>query len=952
MRTLIIPILLCCCLCSYSQELSFKQLTVKDGLPGAVVYQALQDKNGFIWFATNQGVSRFDGRTFTNYFREDGLPDNEIIKLYLDRHNNIWFISLLGIPSVYHNGAITRFDHCTGVTSICEDRLTDSIVLIAEQNRGNKGFRGYYSAGNTPGKWQFTSHFKPDDWQLLQNWPILRSSSTQKISFYFSIYDALNYSISVKDKGTEKQYLFKRYGYYHLPFSTNAFSTLTADKKGIVFHTPDSIYYCNAEKIYPVISLHRLGLMPFRNDDLNSLYCENDSTLWVCTRNLGLLCIRNFLTPRFTVHSYFTSSSCTAIIKDEENGYWVTTHGEGVFHLPDMSFHTLSDMTAKNALCIRASGNNTITAGFADGNIIRVNTANMSSRQLPNRTVRNNRILEIWPLANGGLLAGSDRSLQLLDQGMAKDLITTDVKAIYVQRDSTILLGTSRGMIQTKLNGGAKRVLLFNRITCLTGFDGQYYWGTMHGVYTRSNGVVHYLGRKYPALAGIIHHLDIAPDTALWISTQQGVAILKDSVLTFIKKEQGLPSNTCKHVSFDKNTAWVSTNKGITRIDYHWRKGGLAYTLSNITEDDGLATDEVNQTLPMGNYVWAATARGISYFPKSYVSHSTVRPLINISRIAAGNETLPVTDTIVLGPKKNKLQIELSGISYRSGKQIHYEYRLKELDNNWNNITNNTIEFPALPFGRFTFEVRAVDRWREKSDSPKSIIIINDPPFWKTNGFLLCVYLLSFILTALGFYEVYRRVMRKREDEYYLKKRMHDLEVMALRAQMNPHFIFNCLTSIQYYLMQADVRNAHVYLHKFSILIRKILQHSTTSVISLKDELRILELYLELEELRLGRRMKYHVDVSDNIRQEDILIPAMIIQPYVENAVKHGIAPLEGRQGILNIKITRSDNYIECIIEDNGPGMPAILQNNNNTKEYGHVSLGTGITVNRINTIN
>ena len=102
MRLLLLLLLILTGITCHAQELAYRQYTVKDGLPGSIVYQCLQDRNGFIWFATNQGVSRFDGRTFRNFSKEDGLPDNDIVKLYLDKFNNIWFISLLGIPSVFY----------------------------------------------------------------------------------------------------------------------------------------------------------------------------------------------------------------------------------------------------------------------------------------------------------------------------------------------------------------------------------------------------------------------------------------------------------------------------------------------------------------------------------------------------------------------------------------------------------------------------------------------------------------------------------------------------------------------------------------------------------------------------------------------------------------------------------------------------------------------------------
>jgi sensor histidine kinase YesM len=179
---------------------------------------------------------------------------------------------------------------------------------------------------------------------------------------------------------------------------------------------------------------------------------------------------------------------------------------------------------------------------------------------------------------------------------------------------------------------------------------------------------------------------------------------------------------------------------------------------------------------------------------------------------------------------------------------------------------------------------------------------------------------------------------------------MQDLEMMALRAQMNPHFIFNCLSSIQYHIMHADVKNASAYLHKFSTLIRQTLQNSTAPMILLRDEIKLLQLYLDLEKLRLGDRMDYYIDISPELDPGHQLIPTMIIQPYVENAVKHGISPLQGVKGILVVGFKKSDNCICCTIDDNGPGMDAFRHNTSG--EEGHQSMGRSITEKRINTLN
>jgi sensor histidine kinase YesM len=147
------------------------------------------------------------------------------------------------------------------------------------------------------------------------------------------------------------------------------------------------------------------------------------------------------------------------------------------------------------------------------------------------------------------------------------------------------------------------------------------------------------------------------------------------------------------------------------------------------------------------------------------------------------------------------------------------------------------------------------------------------------------------------------------------------------------------------------VENANKYLNKFSTLIRRILQHSTSSTILLREEIQMLELYLELEKLRLGDKMDYCIEVADGLYSEELRIPAMIIQPYVENAIKHGVAPLRDRAGLIRIAIQRSPAGIECTVEDDGPGIDASLATSG-IGAAGHIPLGATITARRIDTIN
>ncbi|MDO6435167.1 histidine kinase [Flavitalea sp. BT771] len=948
--TLILSCLSCCC-----QELSYRQFTVKDGLPGAIVYQSLQDRNGFIWFATNQGVSRFDGRTFRNFSKEDGLPDNEIVKLYLDKHNNVWFISLMGIPSVFYHDSIIRIDSCSWINSICEDGLTDGIVMVQFKSTG--GEQGYYQSVNRPGQWKFVFHSCAI--MARTDFFVLRSSAAEKINVYFSGTggDSIQ-KLVVKSLYKESHYQFRAItNHTWLSFGWPQFSSISSDQKGVFFIGTDSLYYADIHQLLPLLCLKDIGLDERLNNDFSSLFSENDSTLWICSRNRGLLRIRYPLSRDRVIQTYFPKSFCTSLIKDREGGYWITTHSDGVYYLPNLSFYSVSgfpDLAAQSVLCIRALDSGKVAAGFSDGNVMLIDHRQLNSSILPGLVAqkKNNRIMDIGPWGTQELLLGTDGGLYRVQKnGNRKRILTLAIKEFYASSDSTMMVAAHDGVFLASADGELKRKIMLARATCVTGWNETYcYWGSLQGLYLTRGDSTTNLGKRIPALAGVINHIDIAPDSSVWVSTGQGIVILKDGGTLQLTREQGLPSNLCKHISFNDSTCWVSTDKGLCRIDYRWDHGHLVHTTSNITEEDGLTANDVNQTVAAGKYIWAATARGISFFSKDYVSHSALLPLINITRIVADNSALALKDTLSLGPQKTRLLIELSGISFRSGREISYEYRLKGLDSSWRHITNSSIEFPALPFGTYTLEVSAIDRWGKKSDSPRMIYIRHSPPFWLTTWFILSSYLLMALAAGAGVYIFHRYRRQKREKDYQLNKRMQDLEMMALRAQMNPHFIFNCLSSIQYHIMNADVKNASAYLHKFSTLIRQTLQNSTASMILLRDEIKLLQLYLDLEKLRLGDRMEYRVEVSPELDPDRQQIPTMIVQPYVENAVKHGISPLEGVKGILLVGFKKVDNGICCTIEDNGPGIDA--SGYNAPGENGHQSMGRSITEKRIHTFN
>lgn len=213
------------------------------------------------------------------------------------------------------------------------------------------------------------------------------------------------------------------------------------------------------------------------------------------------------------------------------------------------------------------------------------------------------------------------------------------------------------------------------------------------------------------------------------------------------------------------------------------------------------------------------------------------------------------------------------------------------------------------------------------------------------------------VLLTMGFaagasFLVRWRIDKKRKEEYLkaeFDKKLASVEMHALRAQMNPHFIFNCLNSIDYYILKSETENASEYLNRFSRLIRLILQNSRSKSVNLRDELDALRLYIEMESLRFDRQFDYEVKVDKDLNLEEVTIPPMILQPYVENAIWHGLMQKKGRRR-LELIITRENSHLYCVIQDNGIGREAAMALR--SKSAGRrKSMGMQITSDRIGMI-
>jgi hypothetical protein len=395
-----------------------------------------------------------------------------------------------------------------------------------------------------------------------------------------------------------------------------------------------------------------------------------------------------------------------------------------------------------------------------------------------------------------------------------------------------------------------------------------------------------------------------------------------------------------------ENALWVGTDKGLNKIAVD--KKGLPVT--RYTSNDGLGSDLINCIYADGDVVYVGTSVGFSYFDQTKVDVSQKCRLHLLSIMNSGEDRIRDSSDLRIPYRDKHVRFEFVGISYRSVSDIVYRYRMLGLDSAWQETKETFLEYPILPSGKYVFQLQATNKFGVKSDI-LSVRVEVATPWWQTVWFE--ALLIAAVLGIAWFLATLRikRIHRHQEEKERLNQRMAELENTALQAQMNPHFIFNCLNSIQQYVFDHDIPATNKYLTGFARLIRATLQNSSQTFISLSDEIDYLSTYLSLEKLRFKDRMEYTIEVDPAIEKDIFLIPPMLIQPFVENSMRHGLRHKTHGQGYIHLRFGISAGKLLVIVEDNGIGRSKAATYK--TREHiEYQSKGMSLTVDRMRMMN
>ncbi|MEW7277069.1 histidine kinase [Aquimarina sp. 2201CG1-2-11] len=892
---------------STGQENIFDNFSEKNGLISNDTYKIIQDKKGYLWFATSSGVSKYDGITFKDYSTKHGLTDYDILSLYEDKKGRIWFYTFNGKPCFYYNDKIYNAENHSLLKQIHFTKLISNVF---------EDYRGYVwictskesyaidfenkKVYHHPGIAGVMSIQKSNDTHILNG-----------VDEYYSVaqnntYKTINY---VKDT------TFSRIG------------------NGTVLNNCSIIYFTrnNANNYFYYSKASKYKFVKYSIGETILSISTHKEYVFYCTRN-GVYQYHqdDFDRP---IRHMLPGKTVTSFLVDHQGNYWFSTKN-GIYMTNNNFYYVDKSL---NYLTNFAVSENYILSGNVDGFLCLFdkNTHKKIKKYKISKSPKN-----IIAYKDAFYVSSNNKSYVVDYLGVTEVFKNFTSKAFVIKNDS-IFMALSKGLFSVQIDKNnigddttfkklceKPSFLFLNKERSYTlNLIKDTLFGSSKSYLTRYyHKEIDTLKFANEATKNRVSAIEYHNNFLYLVTNSKGLYIYKNNLLKYHYDEnKGLLSNQINNIFFHSGNCYIVTKKG---IQYITDRGlvNLDATISNNFVINKAAI--VNKTLLM------TTSNG---FIKSDLDNFQIKNKTVRSEIIAKSKNEIISPSSILSYKNNEVVFDFKIFNYTS-KQLNYSFLLKGVDDHWNKIKGNSVQYKNIPPGNYTFQLKN----NENIINEFSLQI--EKPFWKKWWFYIVSILLLVMFIVLLYKVLLDRRLKKASKNYEINLMIAKAEQDALKAQMNPHFIFNALNAIQNLILQNSSRNAYQYLGDFSKLVRNILNNSRNLTVTIASEIRFLNLYLKLEELRFKNKFDYQIKIDATMNQE-LHIPSMVIQPFVENAILHGLLPLENKNNaLLLINFTEDDLFIYCTIDDNGIGR----ERSRLLRRYDKESLGMQITLDRI----
>lgn len=976
---------------SQHSEFTINHFTTKDGLSQSFVLSILQDSKGFMWFGTQDGLNRYDGYQFIFYKADPTdsttISGNVIRGLIEDKYGNIWIATNHYGVNVFNRKTekFTRFLHNPhNVNSISNNNIT----CLAKDSTGSIWI------GTQNGLNKFDNKTRQFIRYTSRN--LIHPISNDSIS-------ALCVDTSGKIWASATGNIVNRINPENNKID---FFTITKEKKewnivGYLCNTPDNnicVSHGNTTDNYGSViksmSTNRGLLIPIENyfNEVNVVFhylkCSRDFTwlrvLPLFGKHSGLYYFNNKNLP--LKPKPIINESILCFYEDRQNVVWIGTEN-GFFRIEKnksiiYNYSKKNSKLSDNFIRSIQEINNDIWIGTSRGLSILTKENKweiylQDKKNIPDETINTIFVDSI----NSQILVGTKKGISKYNkitkqfQSIYNILTHPTVKPEAVwsfqrDKDTNLWIGTKvdgiyvfnkkKKLINHYYYDSTATSISNNNIWHMqTDAQGNLWIGTSYGLnrwMPESKTFKKYFHNPkdpHSICGNDIWWIHIDDKKRMWITAVEGGISLYNPItdnFTSITVKEGLPTSAVYgNLSDRKGRIWISTSVGIVIYDPETKSFSRLFG-----ENDGLQGNEFTRKAmfksPSGRLFFGGTNGLSCFYPDDIYTNEYIPPIVvtnfRIFDKLIDNEIIN-GDTIIVNYNQNFLSFEFSALNYKNTKQNQYAYYLENFNHTWiYSRHQNHASYTNLDPGSYNLRIKGSNNDEVWNNDGISITLIILPPWWMTIWFRIIFIIFIMTLVIISVY-IWIQSIHKRHT---MEQRVLNTQLQALRSQMNPHFIFNSLNSIQYLILNNDEFEASEYLSKFAKLVRKILENSKMPSIPLRSELEYLSLYLQLEMFRFQNSITYEIKTSPKIFQEEYHIPSMIIQPYVENAIRHGLRHKHST-GHLEISLDIEDIFIHCTITDNGVGRAkaAEIKQHNQTV---HTSMAMETTQERLEILN
>ncbi|MEQ9063059.1 MAG: histidine kinase [Vicingaceae bacterium] len=892
----------------YGQELRYEQYTIKDGLAGNTVYHVFSDSKGYLWFSTALGVSRFDGREFVNYTTNEGLPDNEVFILDEDEQGRIWFGTYSPDLSYLEGDSIKQF------------QFNDSIKKYIPERTVKTGF--VFKNGST-----YMTDLVHGLLQIDAQGNVKRFGQKETNLFDFGTEVLVGDLSSPKDKrriqgfrlfSVDKSIQFVDSNFAYLPEGRakgGKYCIRTGPEKYLLMKG-DYIWHIGKDSAYYTDSKFQL----------DCIFKDLGGQIWIGTVTDGIHLFKDDLLTD-TIGHLFRGMSITHISKDFEGGIWVSTLNEGVFHIPHMDYSKLNPtgLPPGDILMIQAGPNKSLLVMKGNGDIWMGGGNNWqqvtSSSNVPDNEPKLMKYVAGYKqLYTKGFSVQSilDRQYSLEQIRIRDDVEPTGYAFSVHPRDKDVLEIRGKGIHSFNADSAIvkwkdHRSIRFVRSAVM--WNDTLFLSTNAGLYTLSKGNV-FQKLTIPELEDKAVSQLIFGDSIrkVFVCLHSKILVIQHGEKKWYGYEHLLPIGITKCLLDEDGILWIGSQRGLFYLDL--KEGGFA---KKVSMQLGVWDERINDLMIMDSIIYIGSTVGLQRVKKSLLlSGKIVPPKIYIQLNRVNGERLNSTlDSMSFDHSQNSMDITLTSIAFTNRENESVEWKMGNAKT-WSKITSGVITFSGLSFGNYRIHARSSTIpgiWSQEATYQFTIL----PAWWQRRDLQISGVAALLLLTAFAFYRRGKYLENKAFSDLVLLREKSELEIRALRAQMNPHFIFNSLTSIQYLINEKKSDEAEFYLNKFSRLLRTVVDRAGQNEMSLLEEINLLRVYIDLENLRYDNRINFNLEIDDDIDVESVIIPAMILQPFVENAIEHGLSKMPGK-GDLSLFIKHRENNLEVVIRDNGIG--------------------------------